>query len=495
MASPAWVEGAEVVWERADEDFERVNKRLKGSRELATVFAIGDRSLTFKRTFSRRRDATSIREHGCRQAQRENSGVMSTTLLPLLYQTRTLQRLPRAIFRPLTLRSLSHTAPPRSRKPARQNRTGPDAIPFELPADVELTEEESGEPPEPEDGRSTITPTERDAFDRIFQEIASRGNGRQSDPAFDSSTRRRHRGAHPANIIIQEAARDHAGSLDQNFTATDRAEALLRFPPSLRRAAKLALGFNEPLGQHGHGGVGAGLEGGGEKVTERREGDGITLESQFSHDNELRRQEQSRVEQKMSEAKTDFELWDILEAEVFSMVDKLGIGEGQQPSKGKSKKHRRKKNVGSEDSCELSMDVHGPLYPSLLHHALRLFDQGFAKSSPLALSMLPRIKQLGLASYVLGVPTSFYNSLMSILWYRYNNVPAVLGLWDEMHHAGLSYDEHSRRILVSAQESLQPYADGDKGPFVGEILTAAEFGPAVQSRIRNCRMRDGVAVG
>lgn len=177
------------------------------------------------------------------------------------------------------------------------------------------------------------------------------------------------------------------------------------------------------------------------------------------------------------------------------MVDKLGIGEGQQLSKGKSKKHRRKKNAGSEDSRELSMDVYGPLYPSLLHHALRLFDQGFAKSSPLALSMLPRIKQLGLASYVLGVPTSFYNSLMSILWYRYNNVPAVLGLWDEMHHAGLSYDEHSRRILVSAQESLQPYADGDKGPFVGEILTAAEFGPAVQSRVRNCRMRDGVAVG
>ena len=39
--------------------------------------------------------------------------------------------------------------------------------------------------------------------------------------------------------------------------------------------------------------------------------------------------------------------------------------------------------------------LYGPLYPSFLLLGLRLLDRSFAKPSPLALSILPRIKSLG----------------------------------------------------------------------------------------------------
>lgn len=411
---------------------------------------------------------------------------MSTTLIPLLYQTRTLQRLPRVIFRPFALRNLSQFASSRAQQSGRpwqsQKRNGPDAIPFELPDDVKITEEEVGEPPEPEEGRTTITPTERDAFEQIFQEIAARSNGRRPRFGAQPGKGRERTSAHPANVIIQDAARGYTTPQEPSFTATDRAEALQRFPPSLRRAAMLALGLKAP-GEHD--------EARNKDVSaeaEYQEDDDASMESSPSslRNMELRHQEQSRVESRMSGAETDFELWDIIEEEVFSMVEKLGIDSGQR-SKRKARKHSRKPTTPSEND-ELAMDVYGPLYPSLLLSGLHRLDEAFAKPSPLALAILPRIKQLGLASYVLGATTPFYNSLMSILWHRYHNVAAVISLWDEMHHAGLSYDPASLHTLEQARQSLEQY----DGPF-HEMLMTAEFEPAVQLRIRRCQSQEGIA--
>lgn len=411
-----------------------------------------------------------------------------TTMIPLLYQTRTIQRLPRALLQPVSLRNLSQSHSPRARPPSRpwqgQNRSGPDAIPFELPADVKITDEEVGVPSDRQDGRTTITPTERDAFNQIFQEIASRDKSRRSRFGSHLVTQTERTSAHPANVIIQNAARGYASPQEPTFTATDRAEALLRFPPSLRRAAMMALGLKED-GQY-DGSVAY---------------DG-TAEARVPEDNivdmepspppprniEQQRLEQGRVESMMKDAKTDFELWDIMEKEVFSMVEKLGV-ESAQRSGRKSKKQGRKAGAtATANEDELGMDVYGSLYPSLLLSGLRLLDQSFANPSPLALSVLPRIKQLGLTSYVLGATTPFYNSLMGILWHRYHNVAAVISLWDEMHHAGLSYDSESLRTLEEARENLQQY----DGPF-RDMMMAAEFEPALRSRIRRCQTHEGIA--
>ena len=130
------------------------------------------------------------------------------------------------------------------------------------------------------------------------------------------------------------------------------------------------------------------------------------------------------------------------------------------------------------------MGVHGPLYSSHLLFGLRLLDQAFPRPSTLVMSVLPRIKQLGLASYVLGAPTSLYNALMEIVWNRYNDAATVFSLWDEMHHAGLSYDEDSRRILITAWESLQSSSDGQRGTFLQEVTSIADHEPALRQRLQ-----------
>jgi hypothetical protein len=207
----------------------------------------------------------------------------------------------------------------------------------------------------------------------------------------------------------------------------------------------------------------------------------------------LRRDERGRVEEMMSQAKTDFELWDIMMKEVFSMVYRLGIAEDQESDcLSKSKiASRKKKTVGAKRAADdtitsatprLSMEVYGPLYPAYLLNGLRLFDQAFSRPSPLSLSILPRVKQLGLASYTLGVSTPFYNSLMAIQWRRYGDVRQVLDLLEEMRHAGLCFDEGSLRILHSIESYMRPYSDERNSPFLQELMGLPEFGSALATR-------------
>ena len=53
--------------------------------------------------------------------------------------------------------------------------------------------------------------------------------------------------------------------------------------------------------------------------------------------------------------------------------------------------------------------------------------------SPLTFSLLPRIKELGLESFVLGVSTPFYNELLEIYWKRRGDLLGMMGL----HSSGL----------------------------------------------------------
>ncbi|KAK3936934.1 hypothetical protein QBC46DRAFT_393934 [Diplogelasinospora grovesii] len=445
-----------------------------------------------------------------------------TTLLPFLYQTRTLQRLSRAGLSKPAFRAFLHaTAGAHSPRAARPPRApSKDAIPFELPPDIQVDSEESKE-------RSTITPTEREAFNRIFEEIAARGgklptgssqtNGTPMSAAQFSADLKTAASRH-GNIIIQDATtqndarkkpfNDPFRPFTQMVSAEDREKALLRFPPSLRRAARMAYGVIEPdvnFDGSARGGEADTLAweqdraatdhtaGAREEPRRRRVDDDMIGDDLLALDpsaksaetESLRRSERSRVETRMSQCETDFELWDVMEQEVFGMVDKLGIGE-QQQQQPKTKRGRNKvaTTTQEKDGEELSMQVHGPLYPSYLLYALRLMDQNFATTSPLALSILPRIKELGLASYVLGVSTPFYNALMSIYWRRYGDMGTVFNLLEEMRHAGLYCDEGSLAILHSAEHFFTDCEDGKKGPFLKELAALPDYEVTLKPKFR-----------
>ncbi|KAK3346392.1 hypothetical protein B0T25DRAFT_484271 [Lasiosphaeria hispida] len=456
---------------------------------------------------------------------------MSTTLLPFLYQTRTLQRLSRASISTPVLRAF-HAAPSAAGKYNGPNSqyTAKDPIPFELPKDIDPIKEDEIEEESGPGHESTITPLEKRAFDRIFEEIAAREREAlqvpPATPAFDEGPSilplrriskkfvpglRSHEEAQAekarkiVNIVVEDASDIYSNSwrevqhgfeqknpVGQSTMARDHAKALLRFPPSLRKAARLALGaVNEdkrddrskdadtlyPWEQLALSK--------GEYVSIGKSQLGKTVQEEL-----LRRDERNRVEQKMRSAGTDFELWDVIEEEVFPMVERLGLGEHQQQQKTAAKRGRKKAVPGATSGAgagseKLSVNIYGPLYPYHLLNALRLLDKSFNAPSSLALNILPRVKELGLASYVLGVSTPFYNALADIHWRRYGDPSAVFNLLEEMRYAGLYCDERTLSIVQSIQSVVTQSASGEKGPFVKEVMSLPEYEFGTRPRIKH----------
>jgi hypothetical protein len=196
---------------------------------------------------------------------------------------------------------------------------------------------------------------------------------------------------------------------------------------------------------------------------------------------EHRRLERHRVEEWMLSAESDFKLWKSMAKDVFRMVYRLGIGnnraltDNKPPSNLKEASRRKRK--------ELNIYVHGPLYPLLLLRGLRLLDRAFEKPSSLALSILPRVQELGLASYVLGASTPFYNTVMSIHWHRHGDMSAVFDLLEEMRRAGLSFDEDTLELLRDMETALVPCAEGEQGQFVKEVTAMPEYEAVFDSRL------------
>ncbi|KAK9776152.1 putative Mtf2-like C-terminal domain-containing protein [Seiridium cardinale] len=424
---------------------------------------------------------------------------MSAPPLLFLYQTRTLLRCRRL---PSIARSLHVT-------PARRSR-GENDIPFAQDgpgADIPVGKTQT---------RGTITPTERETFDRIFADIAARGlkPRMQQDVRPASETTRR-----ATNLIIEAAAAvDDAGGITRGkpisaaqyvSAARDKDKALLRFPPSLRAAASRAFELLNP--DH----PAAFLPPNGKQTT-KPEADETdeTAEMWQTPKNSIlravevdakRQPEQKRVERLMSGAQTDFELWDIMEQEVFCYPQKLGLKKSAprvRISKARTQKEVNDAKIrrGSRspiatptntdvqqfsDDPKLNLYIYGPLYPSFLLFGLRLLDKGFAAPSSLALSVLPRIKELGLESFVLGVSTPFYNELLSIQYSRFGDLSNMMNLLEEMSHSGLYFDEGTVAVLNRAYNHTGGLSAGNHGPFAEAIMTMPAYEQSVRDLLRD----------
>lgn len=460
---------------------------------------------------------------------------MSNTMTPFLYQTGTLQRVARAgLGRSAALRAGLHTTARRAR----------DEIPFELPPDLKATNP---------DIKDTITPTERQAFERIFREIADRGHKPKiqlpkSDPgklkkeephpaasnliaalqlgsSYDGKSVTKNSAAFNVNTIMDDAAMhyknmapgisglDRLSPLDATYSAAEREKALLRFPPTLRRAARMAFGMFDTV----QSGTTVQVEGGQEQKigdTTAKPGkdgqsfDAVDAVSAGTYNDRLtrtveneaqRRQERLAIKARMDACQNDFELWEVIEKQVFPLVDRLGLTEAPANSSFKPKrlKSKKKKAQAQEEpeippeevkqtpAAPLDMEIYGPIYPQLLLEGLNLLDNKFARPSPYAMHLLPRIKQLGLVSYVLGVSTSFYNRLMLLLWNRYGDAMGVLNLLEEMKHAGLYFDENSRSVVSLIHTAYKQAEEGEKGFFVNRLMAMPEFEPILSDRLRH----------
>ncbi|QSZ28805.1 hypothetical protein DSL72_003310 [Monilinia vaccinii-corymbosi] len=282
---------------------------------------------------------------------------------------------------------------------------------------------------------STITDSERHIFNRIFQDIFTRT---QRTSLSDIDEKDMENLPQPN----RESARNKLGNImevslsRQPRTKEERKAEVNRYPPALRAAAARAIGFHPD------------------------EDSDTEIEDPVLGIDELkglREPERERVEGLLRNANTDFELWEVLEKEVFTLIGKMGLSE--------TKESRDQQRRGVHDSSippikenpttttdvepEVSpLALYGPLYPSHLLLGLRLLDRGYSKPSQLSLAILPRIKSFGLLSHVLGGSTPLYNELLRISWFRYDDFGSCIDLLREMEDAGLEFDSETLEVVT-----------------------------------------------
>jgi len=334
---------------------------------------------------------------------------------------------------------------------------------------------------------STITITERHAFERIFADIMARSKSTGAETVQSSSppinqaavlTKQSARGRkakESARSIMDEAA--YTGFSRQTKSINSRLGSKTQeelkanvdqYPIPLRAAAARALGLvsGKPI----------------ELLQEEIISNADELEN-------IRQPERERVESLMRNAKTDIELWRVMEAEVFSLVGKLGLEEKPkvQDEITKSRARKRKKDASevakddgsatADDNRPLDLNIYGPLYPSHVLLGLRLLDRSFAKPSPLVLNVLPRIKSLGIVSHVLGASTAFYNELLRISWIRFDDFLGVSKLLNEMEQAGLEFDDETLNIVNEINQAQLKVRKGDRGSVLQALWSMPEFAP------------------
>jgi hypothetical protein len=376
---------------------------------------------------------------------------------------------------------------------------------FELPESIEFDEELVDEVIAKDkisnltdkrgDRESTITDSERSAFGRIFSDIYNRSRGfsknlasgdpfaEESMQASENPTNRR-----KSKSKLSDIFNDAILHRDQNDIRNDIESVVGQYPPALRAAAAQAIGL----------------------VVDKEKSTDMDTEQLEA----LREPERFRIEGLMKAARTDFELWEVMENEVFSLIPKLGLGDAPETNEEVSTKNKRKKgeNISKKDdpsSEEVSEDpslstgsganhmtsqlaLYGPLYPSFLLLGLRLLDRSFAKPSPLTLSLLPKIRSLGFISHVLGASTQFYNELLRIYRYRHDDFRGIHNLLGEMEHSALDLDEETMEIVIDIMKTQLGVHRGDKGSAIRALWSMPEFAP---NTFRSWRDKIALAIG
>lgn len=359
-------------------------------------------------------------------------------------------------------------------------------VPFSQSSDLgqeeleyELDEESFGYSRGPRrlDKDSTITIAEKQAFDEIFANIRARTMRKDSGDRSGISSIRTKRDlgvdkspAETLNDIMNAALQDEAGRKPSSRTsrptglALDRKSgsdidgriqtAVKQYPKFLQNEAQEALHAQARLAD-------------------------LEMESSSTEEIEkLQQPERERIERLLRDATTDIELWQVMEAEVFSLISKLGLEDKPSETVSKPRKtSKRSKKAVIENAQELKaaykpiaptntprdLAILGPLYPLFLLLGLRLLSTSFHKPSPLVLSILPRIKSLGLLSHALGASTPLYNHLLRTTYDRYDNLPGVLSLLQEMDQAGIDLDMNTKETLDEIIRSQKSMKTGDGG--------------------------------
>ncbi|KAL8942722.1 MAG: hypothetical protein Q9211_001275 [Gyalolechia sp. 1 TL-2023] len=407
-------------------------------------------------------------------------GPIATTLLPFLYQTRTIQS-PRPW--PLKARRFFRTdhlsqrvrgnrdAPPENipyeddqrKRPYRVRNASSDAIPFEGntanqplggpnsfanggPANEDLsTQFIEGSPARPLRA-STITASESAIFERIFNEISSDAAKKAIkeeddfdddgpiDTAYDD-----------LNAVFEEALqslkRRNEDMMDMQASEKQSVTSWMRY--------RTAIAPSRPRPIF--------------KLADIR-GDENLKRIQKSVEEHKR-----KVQHMLDEARTDVEIWKVLDMEVFSLIHQYEALRKEVEGRGLAiKPRRRKASVSKSDQAGAGgaekqepaaktsareaefRAIISSNYGDYCLAAMRRLRSEFPMS-PYCMNMLPAVKRLGPISTVLAASVELYNETLFLQWKEYSDLHGMADLILEMGHQSIESNEVTLKILKMVQ--------------------------------------------
>ena len=383
----------------------------------------------------------------------------SWSLLPFLYQTRTLcsvrrskarqkQHGPCRLFsttrKPLAglEESKDNNAIPFERPGSLKRHKDNDAIPFEhseLSEDEETAHERHTILPR-SSPNSTITASEQAVFDRIFADIANSKRTTLENP-LDEEDEVTADSFKDLNTIFNEAI-DELQRRTENQQRESNAGKIIAWTPIVQDIPTLSSYSTELLDKAGWGQPG---KLGSEDVSDLAE---------------AHKQHRSKIERMLESAETDLEVWQVLEKEVFSLVHELNarIEATEKSKKKKNRKGHKSRNYsssGTEEALSMApaslpptvlLSILQTEYPQYLINTSRLLRESFP-SSPYALNILPAVRRLGPVAHVLGASTALFNETLLLLWNQESYLHAMADLLDEMDKQGVESNEITIKFL------------------------------------------------
>ncbi|KAI8938797.1 hypothetical protein NX059_004660 [Plenodomus lindquistii] len=381
----------------------------------------------------------------------------SKTLLPFLYQTATIQQCTTAT---------RHDA----RRSFRSRSNGNDDVPFEdgtLPPAVE------DEPVRP----TTITDTERKAFRKLYQTAT-----RQEQEKGKSGKQ---------HAIVQdeiadeyyEEDEDSPVSLDQVFDDVLKGKPALKARQSPHQSR---LQRNKPPPKTA------------QSTSQKDPGETQATSPTKAAIKELklrRTAELQRFTTLLSTAKTDLDLWALLETHVLTPVRQLDL-DGTSKTKAdlsattrlnaKHSKLKFKKSITEPFEENLvKQRILFQNFPHYLIHAVTTLRDAFP-SSPLPLSILPAIKALGRSSYALGATTTLYKHLLRTAWLHHSSYATIDALLTDMENSAIEFDADILALLDSIIKEHNMALSGVFGREMLMVYGMEMFGEGV-GKIRHWR--------
>lgn len=187
--------------------------------------------------------------------------------------------------------------------------------------------------------------------------------------------------------------------------AMARASAIPHYPPSLRFAAAHAAGLP-----------------------------GVPLTEDEEQEEVKRCSELIKLINQMCECKTDLELLDFMDKNVFTMVSP-DVSTAEAAGNSLSLKFKGQKYTFPSAS-----------YAELLAEGMKLLSRSFRDPSS-TITIFHRIKSLGAESYVVGCSVAVYNLVIQAKWGSYRDLDMIEQLLDEMRVNGIEGDLETVQVL------------------------------------------------